>query len=268
MFGLERSLGRRIVTYADDLVILCRRGKAEAALQSLRAIMGELKLTVNEEKTRICRRIGRSTLTQRCGCAGGCAPSTKSGDEGAGAIHSRTSTGTSTLFAIFSAKPLRGRDCPISTRTCLGIHWFTSPMTGSSMPKPSRRGRRTSGMKAGLRRFQVTAPSHLRGFGLSHSSPPGPGRGRPCSNNDLARTLSDISALLSCQPGWMFPVKMPLRFFSTCRHHPANSCYRMSCATAGRLGPTTPSATPYAEEASRRAGIPPTGPPGERYSVS
>jgi hypothetical protein len=32
MFGLERTLGTRLVTYADDLVILCRRGKAEAAL--------------------------------------------------------------------------------------------------------------------------------------------------------------------------------------------------------------------------------------------
>jgi RNA-directed DNA polymerase len=53
--GLEQSLGTRIVTYADDLVILCRRGKAEEALQQLRAIMGTLKLTVNEEKTRICR---------------------------------------------------------------------------------------------------------------------------------------------------------------------------------------------------------------------
>ncbi len=53
--GLERSLGSRIVTYADDLVILCRRGKAEEALQRLRAIMGKLKLVVNEEKTRICR---------------------------------------------------------------------------------------------------------------------------------------------------------------------------------------------------------------------
>ena len=45
----------RIVTYADDLVILCRRGKAEEALQQLRMIMGKLKLTVNEEKTRICK---------------------------------------------------------------------------------------------------------------------------------------------------------------------------------------------------------------------
>jgi RNA-directed DNA polymerase len=53
--GLERSLGTRLVTYADDLVILCRRGNAEAALHRLREIMGKLKLTVNEEKTRICK---------------------------------------------------------------------------------------------------------------------------------------------------------------------------------------------------------------------
>ena len=53
--GLERSLGSRIVTYADDLVILCRRGKAAEALQRLREVMGRLKLTVNEEKTRICK---------------------------------------------------------------------------------------------------------------------------------------------------------------------------------------------------------------------
>ncbi len=40
---------------APRLVILCRRGKAEEALQRLREIMGKLKLTVNEEKTRICK---------------------------------------------------------------------------------------------------------------------------------------------------------------------------------------------------------------------
>lgn len=53
--GLEQSLGSRIVTYADDLVILCRKGKAEEALSRMREIMGKLKLTVNEEKTRICK---------------------------------------------------------------------------------------------------------------------------------------------------------------------------------------------------------------------
>ena len=164
------------MTYADDLVILCRKGKAEEALSRMREIMGKLKLTVNEEKTRICKvpegefdflgytfgrmyskttgkarlgmwpskksirrmvekvhdltdlktgwqettemvgevesraarlgellpsrdrqpaRTGRSTTTPHRGCAGGCATSTRSGDAGAGAIHSRTSTGTS-----------------------------------------------------------------------------------------------------------------------------------------------------------------------------
>ena len=53
--GLERSLGTRIVSYADDLVILCRRGKAEEAVPRLREITSQLKLTVNEEKTRICK---------------------------------------------------------------------------------------------------------------------------------------------------------------------------------------------------------------------
>jgi group II intron reverse transcriptase/maturase len=52
---LDQSLGSRIVTYADDLVILCGKDKAEAALSHLHAIMGKLKLTVNEEKTQICK---------------------------------------------------------------------------------------------------------------------------------------------------------------------------------------------------------------------
>ncbi len=53
--GLEESLGTHIVTYADDLVILCRRGNAEEALNCMRELMRKLKLTVNEEKTRICK---------------------------------------------------------------------------------------------------------------------------------------------------------------------------------------------------------------------
>ncbi len=53
--GLGQRLGSRLVTYADDLVILCRKGNAEAALDHMRSLMGKLKLTVNEEKTRICK---------------------------------------------------------------------------------------------------------------------------------------------------------------------------------------------------------------------
>jgi RNA-directed DNA polymerase len=53
--GLDKRLGSRIVTYADDLVILCKKGKAEEALQRMRELMSKLKLTVNEEKTRICK---------------------------------------------------------------------------------------------------------------------------------------------------------------------------------------------------------------------
>jgi RNA-directed DNA polymerase len=35
--------------------ILCRRGKGEEALAWMRELMGKLKLTVNEEKTRSCK---------------------------------------------------------------------------------------------------------------------------------------------------------------------------------------------------------------------
>ena len=52
--GLEQRLGSKIVIYADDLVILCPRGRAEEALHWLRIVMTRLKLTVSEEKTRVC----------------------------------------------------------------------------------------------------------------------------------------------------------------------------------------------------------------------
>ncbi len=52
--GLEATLGAKIVNYADDLVICCKRG-ADEALMQLRQLMGHLKLEVNEEKTRTCR---------------------------------------------------------------------------------------------------------------------------------------------------------------------------------------------------------------------
>jgi len=54
-FGLDQRLGSCIVIYADDLVILCRRGRADEALLWMRRIMDKLRLTVNEEKTRVCK---------------------------------------------------------------------------------------------------------------------------------------------------------------------------------------------------------------------
>jgi RNA-directed DNA polymerase len=52
--GHEQQFGGRIVTYADDLVICCKRG-AEEALAKMRQTMQRLRLTVNEEKTHVCR---------------------------------------------------------------------------------------------------------------------------------------------------------------------------------------------------------------------
>jgi RNA-directed DNA polymerase len=52
--GHERRLGARLVNYADDFVICCR-GSAQAAMAVMRRMMATLKLTVNEQKTRLCR---------------------------------------------------------------------------------------------------------------------------------------------------------------------------------------------------------------------
>lgn len=52
--GHARRLAARIVNYADDFVICCRRN-AEEALAVMRGMMSTLKLTVNESKTRVCR---------------------------------------------------------------------------------------------------------------------------------------------------------------------------------------------------------------------
>ena len=59
--GHEQRFQAKIVNYADDLVICCRRN-AEQAMDAMRSIFRKLKLTVNEEKTHVCqvpRRIVR-----------------------------------------------------------------------------------------------------------------------------------------------------------------------------------------------------------------
>jgi group II intron reverse transcriptase/maturase len=52
--GHEQRLEARIVNYADDFVICCR-GTADEAMLAMRQMMERLKLTVNEQKTRLCR---------------------------------------------------------------------------------------------------------------------------------------------------------------------------------------------------------------------
>jgi RNA-directed DNA polymerase len=52
--GHERSLDAHIVNYADDFVI-CSRAQGEETLRRMRAMMGRLKLAVNETKTQLCR---------------------------------------------------------------------------------------------------------------------------------------------------------------------------------------------------------------------
>lgn len=52
--GWEKQLQARLVVYADDLVILCRRD-AEQAREAIGRIVSKLGLKVNEQKTRVCQ---------------------------------------------------------------------------------------------------------------------------------------------------------------------------------------------------------------------
>ena len=54
VLGHEQRLRAKIVNYADDFVICCPGGQADEAMAAMRDMMRKLKLTVNEEKTRLC----------------------------------------------------------------------------------------------------------------------------------------------------------------------------------------------------------------------
>ena len=58
--GHDRRFGAHIVNYADDFVICCRGGNAEAAMAAMRRMMARLGLEVNEHKTGIRRLPGES----------------------------------------------------------------------------------------------------------------------------------------------------------------------------------------------------------------
>jgi RNA-directed DNA polymerase len=53
--GHAKRLDAHIVNYADDFVICCKPGVAAKAMAAMRGMMGKLRLTVNEKKTRLCR---------------------------------------------------------------------------------------------------------------------------------------------------------------------------------------------------------------------
>lgn len=52
--GFQQQWSARIVNYADDFVICCKRG-AHDAMAAMRRMMERLKLTVNEDKTHLCQ---------------------------------------------------------------------------------------------------------------------------------------------------------------------------------------------------------------------
>ncbi len=54
VLGHERRLGAKVVNFADDLMICCR-GTGEEAMAVMRKLMQQLRLPVNEAKTRLAR---------------------------------------------------------------------------------------------------------------------------------------------------------------------------------------------------------------------
>lgn len=113
--GYQQRLAAYIVNYADDFVICCR-GTATEAMAIMRRLMGQLKLTVNEDKTSLCRlpadsidflgyTIGRCYATQTGRAYIGTRPSKKSVQR----ITGRISDLTARRMLLVDAEMLVGR---------------------------------------------------------------------------------------------------------------------------------------------------------------
>lgn len=100
--GHQNQLNAHVVNYADDFVICCRPGNAEAALTRMKGLMARMGLEVNEAKTRIARLPEESfnflgyTVGRFYGKAGrpyiGTRPSRKSVKSLLARIHERTTS--------------------------------------------------------------------------------------------------------------------------------------------------------------------------------
>jgi group II intron reverse transcriptase/maturase len=128
--GHERRLGASLVNYADDFVICCR-GTAEQAMAVMRRMMSQLKLTVNEKKTRMCRlpeetfdflgyTIGRCYSTQTGKSYLGTRPSAKKVRRICDAIHESTGRHTTLLSAEKLVAQLNRMQVGWANYFCLG----------------------------------------------------------------------------------------------------------------------------------------------------
>jgi group II intron reverse transcriptase/maturase len=131
VLGHQRRFGAHIVNYADDYVICCRGGSAEAAMAVMRAMMGRLGLEVNEAKTGIRRlpaesveflgyTIGRCYSTQTGRAYLGTRPSSKSVRRVTRALSARTARSTTLVEADVLVRRLNRLLAGWGNYFCLG----------------------------------------------------------------------------------------------------------------------------------------------------
>jgi RNA-directed DNA polymerase len=101
-FGHEQRYDSVVINYADDFVICCRNGHGQNAMESMKGIMGQLGLRVNETKTKLVQMPGEDitflgyTIGRFYGRNGvpyiGTQPSRKALKRVLGEIHENTSS--------------------------------------------------------------------------------------------------------------------------------------------------------------------------------
>ena len=151
--GAERH-SRRLVTFADDFVILCKRGKAEEALLRLREIMGRLKTSPPDELRDGPRRSARfgthATLTVVVSPAAVSGTSTSS-----------TSSSSSRVTNTFKVIRLRLLSCrPPNKARLTFVHGAVTPCLEKIIHPPPR-----------LRSCTATCAAHHNAGCRHHMSP-------------------------------------------------------------------------------------------------